>query len=479
MVSRAMRGCLAAVALTASLSAVAAPPEHEGAVTAPEAPLPPGQAPRHRPDYGRPPEPSRWSEHLLWIPRALLAPLYVASDLVSKPIAALVIIAEKYRWRARVHDLLTFGESRQVGVFPTGRIDTGFDPSVGLYIFWNDVWRASDVRAQVMTGGSAWWKADADWRIPFGSETLALTFAFSKRPDSAFHGLGKASSPEAARFDEQRLETRLSYRLPLAPGLGFTTRMGQQWLVFGADGTSPQATSVAEAIEAGRFSAPPALAGGVLALDAALRLDFDSRAGRFTPSPRTASDYALMSGTGVAATAVVEQHSGLRRTRAAPEQPARFPAWLSYGARVVGTLDVTGSQRRVDLELYAAFTQPLPHAGDVPFTEQVSLGGSRPLRGFGGRRLLDRSGAAATLRYRWPIWSALDGVLHYAAGNVFGPSLRGFALRDLRASFGAGITTVPGTQQSFELLIAFGTEALGAGGAVESTRLTAGTGVSF
>ena len=83
------------------------------------------------------------------------------------------------------------------------------------------------------------------------------------------------------------------------------------------------------------------------------------------------------------------------------------------------------------------------------------------------------------MRYRWPVWSTLDGVLHCAAGNVFGPSLRGFALPDLRASFGAGITTATDSDQSFEILLAFGTEVFEAGGAVESTRLTAGTSASF
>lgn len=467
--------------MTASLGAAAAPPQPQSALTAEEdePPLPPGEDPRPRPDYGRAPERSPWTEHLLWIPRALLAPVYVASDLVSRPIAALAILAEKHRWRVRLYDLFTFGESHQVGVFPIGRIDTGFDPSVGVYFFWNDVWRKSDVRAQTTTVGTGRWSANAQWRIPFGPDTLALAVGFNQRPDSAFHGLGKDSSPEPARFDERRLETRLRYRLPLTPELELSTIMGQQWLVFDADGTGNQGTSVTEAIAAGRFDAPPALDQGVLALSAALRLDLDTRAGRFIANPRVASDYARVSGTGVAATVLVGQHSGLRRTRAAPDEPARFPAWLSYGGRLVGTLDVTGSQRRVELELYTAFTQPLPGAGDVPFTEQVSLGGSRPLRGFGGRRLLDRSGVVGTLRYRWPVWSALDGVLHCAAGNVFGPHLSGFALPDLRASFGGGITTSTDSDQSFEILLAFGTETFDAGGAVESTRLTAGTSANF
>jgi hypothetical protein len=102
-----------------------------------------------------------------------------------------------------------------------------------------------------------------------------------------------------------------------------------------------------------------------------------------------------------------------------------------------------------------------------------------PLRGFGSRRLIDRSAAVATLRYRWPVWDELDGMLHYAVGNVFGPHLRGFDVSMLRASFGLGIATATQSDQPFEILLAFGTETIEAGGAVESTRLAVGTSVNF
>jgi hypothetical protein len=101
------------------------------------------------------------------------------------------------------------------------------------------------------------------------------------------------------------------------------------------------------------------------------------------------------------------------------------------------------------------------------------------LRGFGSRRLIDRSASVATLRYRWPVWNQLDGMLHYAVGNVFGPQLRDFGVSQLRASFGAGIATATQSDQFFEILLAFGTETFEAGGAVESTRLAIGTSVNF
>lgn len=481
VLARSCGSVLCAGSFTAPLHARAATP----AASAPagpsvDPPLPKGQERRPLPDYGAPPPNTPWPARLLWLPRILLAPAYVLSDLVSKPVAALVIVAEKHRWRFRLYDFFTFGKENQVGVFPTGRIDTGFDPSVGFYFFWNDVWRASDLRARATTGGKSWWSANAEWRIPFGQRDLAFALQLSKRPDSAFHGLGgKNSSPEAVRFDEQRLELRVRYLIPLAPRLALTTIVGHKWLAYDPDVAERQGTSLAEAIAAGRYAAPPALEGGLVALHAALQLELDTRTGRLLPNPRSAADYAPVSGTGIALSAYLEQHTGLRRTRAEPGQVGQIPAWLTYGAQLVGTLDVTGTQRRLDLELYTFFTEPFPDSGDVPFTEQISLGGSRPLRGFGGRRLLGRSAAVATLRYRWPVWSALDGVLQSALGNVFGPRLRGFDLPELRASFGAGISTASKYGQSFEILLALGTKELRAGAAIENTRLTIGTSANF
>lgn len=172
----------------------------------------------------------------------------------------------------------------------------------------------------------------------------------------------------------------------------------------------------------------------------------------------------------------VEQDAGLYGTRALPGDVRRLPDWLDYGSSLTGTLDLTGTRRNLELEADVRFTDPLPSDNAVPFTEQASLGGARPLRGFVERRLLDRSAAAATLRYRWPVWQSFDGDLHYAVGNVFGEHLRGFDPGLLRASFGLGLNTVGGTNNPFEMLLAFGTRTFEAGGGIESVRVVFGTG---
>ena len=442
-------------------------------------PLPPDQRRRPTPDYGAPPQQESWASVALWVPRILLAPAYVASDLVGRPLWILGTLAEKQRWRARIYEVLTFGVHDQIGVFPTGRIDSGFSPSLGVYSFWNDVWRHSNLRARVTNGGARLWTGSLRWRLPIGEQTLAAVVEFNQRPDNAFHGLGPESPARAGRYAERRFEARLWHRSRPAPDLQLTFVFGQRWLAFDASPAAAGGMSLAEAVADGRLASPPAFDGGLLALYAGLYADLDTRRGRLTPNPRIASDFEHVSGSGFSVRAFVEQHAGLKSTRAVPGATAEVPVWLSFGSHVTGTLDATGTQRRVDLELYAAFSEPLPGRGEVPFTEQVTLGGSRPMRGFGQRRLTDRSAAVATLRYRWPVWSTLDGMLHYAVGNVFGPRLEGFAPRLFRPSFGIGVLTAAESDHPFEILLAFGGETFAAGGAIENTRLAVGTTANF
>jgi hypothetical protein len=115
----------------------------------------------------------------------------------------------------------------------------------------------------------------------------------------------------------------------------------------------------------------------------------------------------------------------------------------------------------------------------VPFTEQASLGGSRPLRGFLEGRLIDRSATALQLDYQFPIWIWLDGTAHYAVGNVFGPALEGFAPERLRSSFGMGFRSAGSRDHLFEVLLAFGTERFDSGAEIESFRFVVGATSAF
>ena len=133
----------------------------------------------------------------------------------------------------------------------------------------------------------------------------------------------------------------------------------------------------------------------------------------------------------------------------------------------------------VGLSVVADFADPLTRGTEIPFTEQASLGGFRPMGGFLEGRLVDRSDAVAMLDYQWPVWVWLDGVVHYAVGNVFGEHLDGFELGLLRQSFGMGIRSTGRRDHSFELLLAFGTRTFDDGAGIENVRFVVGTTSGF
>ena len=74
------------------------------------------------------------------------------------------------------------------------------------------------------------------------------------------------------------------------------------------------------------------------------------------------------------------------------------------------------------------------------------------MRGFFPGRLVDRSAAVATVRYRWPIWVWLDGSLQAAVGNVFDEHLDGFKPSLLRFSSAIGVESIGTPDNSVEIL---------------------------
>ena len=101
------------------------------------------------------------------------------------------------------------------------------------------------------------------------------------------------------------------------------------------------------------------------------------------------------------------------------------------------------------------------------------------MRGFYPGRLVDRSAAVVTARYRWPIWVWLDGSIVGAVGNVFGYHLEEFKPGLLRFSGTLGVESVGSLDSSLELLVGFGTETFDHGGQVDSLRVVLGTNHGF
>ena len=155
------------------------------------------------------------------------------------------------------------------------------------------------------------------------------------------------------------------------------------------------------------------------------------------------------------------------------------PSWVKYGATVGGYVDASGQQRVVSLSVIADFADPLRAADAIPFTEQVGLGGDRPMRGFREGRLIDRSSLVAEVEYQWPVWVWLDGSLNYSVGNVFGRHLEGFDLELLRQSLGIGVRATGTRSNPFEVLVAMGTKPFRDGGGLDSVRFVVGASSGF
>ncbi len=101
------------------------------------------------------------------------------------------------------------------------------------------------------------------------------------------------------------------------------------------------------------------------------------------------------------------------------------------------------------------------------------------MRAYLSGRLMDRSAAVSTLKYRWPIWAGLDGTIQVATGNVFGAGLKDFDWNLLRLSSAVGIETIGSPDHTFEVLTGLGTETFADGTKISSVRLVFGTNRGF
>lgn len=455
--------------------------------TTPQATDPPiaSDGERDVPDYdGRGEEPTTAGDVLIWIPRVVLSPLYLVSEFViRRPLGWVVSTAEEEEVPQKLVDLFTFGPDNNIGIVPTGLVDFGFRPSVGLYFFYNDFLApGNDLRARAATGGTDWLLLNFAERLQVGNEqTLALRAEYGFRPDWVFHGIGPRSGDQEARFKATRTELGLQHEARGWRSSSFGAFVTLRDVSFdpevGAFGEEDP--TVADEVARGRYPYPPGMLDGYTALIQGVSASLDTRRRRHWEDAPDGSDFVSPPGSGLRLQLRGEHGAGLRD---APRNSLASPArhhWLRYGATLGGFVDLTGDQRVLGLSLIADFADPVTTGSEIPFTEQVSLGGPRPMRGFLEGRLVDRSGAVGLLEYQWPVWVWLDGTLHYAVGNVFGEHLDGFDLGLLRQSADLGLRTTGQRDHSFEILFGIGTETFDDGAEVESFRFVVGATSGF
>jgi hypothetical protein len=419
-------------------------------------------AKRPIPDYdGRGPAPTTVGDVAIWVPRVVLSPLYLTSEFViRRPLGALISAAERANVPTILYNFFAFGPDHKAGFAPIAFFDFGFNPSVGIYLFWDDAFfKGNDLRAHGALWTTEWIAGSLTDRIHFHkTDTLVFNVSAVRRPDHAFYGIGPGTLESAqSRYGEDLIAGDASLDFALWRASRVQTGIGVRdvTLYNGHFGVDP---SLQQEANAGVFPVPDGFNRGYTAEYNHVLVALDSRWPR--PAP----------GSGIRVELEGEQGSDVRRSPGS--------GWIRYGGTAGGFYDLNDYGRVVSLSLAASFADPLGRQ-PIPFTELVSLGGSGPMRGFYPGRLVDRSAAVLTARYRWPIWVWLDGSIVGAVGNVFGDHLQEFKPGLLRFSGSLGVESVGSPDSSLELLVGFGTETFDHGGQVDSLRVVLGTNHGF
>jgi len=136
----------------------------------------------------------------------LLSPLYLVSEyVVREPLAAVIPAAERADLPTKVYDFFAFGPDHKAGIVPVGLVEFDFNPSIGLYAFWNDAFgkgNAWSLHTEVWP--SDWYAVSLRESTRLDEErTLLIHLSGSHRPDRVFYGLGPRSlQSNQSRFTE-------------------------------------------------------------------------------------------------------------------------------------------------------------------------------------------------------------------------------------------------------------------------------------
>ena len=409
------------------------------------------------PDFdGRGPPPTTPGDVALWVPRIVFFPLYLTSEyVIRRPLGAAIVAAERSNLPRALYDFFAFGPDHKSGFAPIALVDFGFNPSVGLYLFWDDAFgKGNDLRLRGATWGAHWLAGSLTDRLRLhGKDTLALNVTAVRRPDHAYFGLGpRTLQSDLSRYGEDKIDGSAAIELRLWRASELKTGVGMRTvsLYHGDYWSDP---SVEQEAAGGAFPLPYGFDRGYTAPYSHVLAALDTREPR--PAPGSGFRFELEG----------EQGGDVSHVPGS--------SWVRYGATAGGFLDLNDHGRVLSLTVAALFADPLG-AAPIPFTELVSLGGDAPMPGFWAGRLVDRSAAVATLQYRWPIAPFLDGAMQFAAGNVFGVHLAEFEPSLLRFSGAIGIASVGSPDSSIECKVGFGSETIEHGGQVDTLRVVLG-----
>jgi hypothetical protein len=415
------------------------------------------------PNYdGRGPDPSNEAGAGTWAARALLSPLWFTTEwLIRRPLGAIMDAAEDHDLPHKLYAIFVFGPKQTIGFVPVGMYEFGFNPSVGIYGFWNDALaKRNAVRLHYEAWPSDWFSGSIRDRYKLDDERwIQVRVAGSHRPDMTFYGLGSRSLQSyQSRFAESRFDASATLDSRVWRGSHLQGTLGVR-KVDVTDGHFDSDPNVTEEARSGAFGVPFGFGRDYVAPYTSFLVTLDTR----KPNTRT--------GSGVRLEIESEQGSDVAHA------PSVMAGWIRYGATAGATIDLNDHGRVLGLKVGVLFADTFG-AGRIPFTELVTLGGDRWMHGYFAGRLVGQSAAVATLSYTWPIASSLDAVMEATLGNVFGQHLADFEPNLLRVAGALGFASHV-SDPPLEFLLGFGSETFAQGGQIDAFRFAVGVPASF
>ena len=406
------------------------------------------------PDYGwRRPTPTTARHVLLWVPRVILSPLYFVSEYVFRaPLSVVIPAAERAEVPRKLRDLFLFAPGHKGGIVPVAYADFGFNPSAGVYAFWNDALATGNdwsVHAEAWPTG--WYALSLRESVRLDKQRVVrFQVTGTHRPDRVFYGTGPQTLESSqSRFTDATADesAMLDWKYWRQSRLQLTVGVHSESVGPGHYGSD---RSLEAEAATGAFAVPYGFGSRYTAEYNRVLAALDSR----RPAPA--------SGSGARAELKAEQGSNMLGSPAS--------GWIRYGATAAGFLDLDQHQHVVSLSVSTSFADPLGSL-PIPFAELVALGGDGPMFGFFPRRLVDRSAAVAAVRYVWPLAPGFGGTMEAALGNVFDRHLQGFQPDLLRFSGDIGLSTLGARDYPIEAIVGIGSETFEHGGQIDSVRV--------
>ncbi|MEO6951692.1 MAG: BamA/TamA family outer membrane protein [Polyangia bacterium] len=362
-------------------------------------------------------------DYLLGVPRALLLPL----GLVELGLGAIGKSALECDQKHHVADQLRAAVTSadgKVGIRPAFEYQQDFHPTAGLQYFYGRLWHGTKITVSTQIGTKNNLLSTGHINIPILEHRLFLDLdgKYRKRDDELYTGIGMATTTPYARYGVDQGDASVKFTVKFRQILKIDVSTAYGARSFN-DGARYDGDAQINDVYCAHASTGPCRVPKVL----------DSAVPRFNEGTR-----------------FIRQHFGGHLDSRASELSAGnfFDINVDYTQGVAGDpsryLRVYGRagtalalwKHRVIYFSVRASDETSFDGSTIPFSELSTLGGSNDLRGFRVGRFRERSMLMATLEYRWPVWTWLDGALFADYGGVYGALFKGVDLKTLRPDVG-------------------------------------------